>query len=82
MTLLQLILLIAIVLAGWPVGRFIASKTREELQAGKRWFKLIVCACIVAIVLSFFFASGENLLLLVASFAFILLLSLASIEKR
>ena len=76
---LQIILLIVIAFSGYPIGRFIASKTQEELQAGAKWFKLIMLACLIGIIISFFLETGSNLLLLIASFAFIFLLALASL---
>jgi len=82
MTILQLILLIVVMLSGWPVGRFIASKTTEELEAGKIWFKLICIISFIAIIASFFLIKGENLVFLVASCFFIFLLSLASLRHK
>lgn len=84
MTLLQLLLLIVVILAGWPIGRFIASKTQEELQAGRRWFKLIMLACAIGVTSSLFLAREDSMVLLIASFAFIFLLALASLlyKKR
>jgi len=79
MNLLQLILLIVITFSGYPIGRFIASKTQEELGGGAKWFKLIMLACPIGIVVSFFLEKGNNLLLLIASFAFIFLLASASL---
>lgn len=78
MTLLQLFLLIVITLSGWPVGRFIASKTSEELQAGRRWFRLIMLASFIGIIISLLLGEGDRMVLLTASFAFIFLLTLAS----
>lgn len=76
---LQIILLIAIAFSGYPIGRFIASKTQEELQAGAKWFKLIMLACAIGIIISLFLARENNMVLLIASFAFIFLLALASL---
>jgi len=82
MTILQLILLIIVMLSGWPAGRFIASKTTEELEAGKIWFKLICIVSFVAMLLSFFLIKGDTLVFLVASCFFIFLLSLASLMYK
>lgn len=85
MTLLQLLLLIVVILAGWPIGRFIASKTQEELQAGRHWFKLIMLVCAIGALISLFLAREDSMVLLIASFAFIFLLALASLlykEKK
>jgi len=43
------ICLVLIVLA-WPIGIFLASKTKEELKDGKKWFKAgIIFASILAV---------------------------------
>jgi len=76
---LQIILLIAIAFSSYPIGRFIASKTQEELQAGAKWFKLIMLACAIGIIISLFLARENSMVLLIASFAFIFLLTLASL---
>ena len=82
MTILQLILLIVVMLSGWPVGRFIASKTTEELEAGKIWFKLICAVSLAAVIISPFIFQGDTLVFLVASCFFIFLLSLASLMYK
>jgi len=82
MTILQLILLIVVMLSGWPAGRFIASKTTEELEAGKIWFKLICAASLIVAFASLFIFRDENLVFLVASCFFIFLLSLASLRYK
>ncbi|MEM4703303.1 MAG: hypothetical protein QXP53_02360 [Candidatus Pacearchaeota archaeon] len=66
-------------LSGFPVGLLIANTCKEELKPGRKWFKLIMLACLVVIVLSLFFSSGTNLLLLLAVFVFIFLLALAAL---
>lgn len=76
---LSLTLIIVIALLGYPIGLLIARLTKEELQAGKRWFKLLIIISAIAIATSILFATDEILIFLVASFAFILLLALASL---
>jgi len=76
---LQIILLIVIAFSGYPIGRFIASKTQEELGAGAKWFRLIMLACLIGIIISLFLARENSMVLLIASFAFIFLLALASL---
>lgn len=81
MTLLQFILLMLVVISAWPVGLFIASKTKEELKAGRLLFNIICLASGIGIIASFVFAKDETLLALVATFAFIFLLSLAALKQ-
>ena len=75
---LTLILIIVIALLGYPIGLLIAKLTHEELKAGKKYFKLLVLISAVAVIASILFTAGQTLLLLSASFVFILLLALAS----
>lgn len=75
---LTMLLLIIIALLGFPIGMLIAKLTKEELQAGRKWFKLLVILSAIAVIVSILFATGKTLLMLSASFAFILLLALAS----
>ena len=72
-------LIIIISLLGFPIGLIIAKFTKEELQAGKKWFLLIIIVCIMAIIISIIFIEGETLFFLISIFIFILLLSLASL---
>lgn len=76
---LTLIITIIIALAGFPAGLLIAKLTEEELKSGKKWFKLLAIAAAIAIILSAIFAQGETMLFLIASFVFVMLLSLASL---
>lgn len=75
---ISIILIIVIVLLGYPIGLLIAKLTKEELKAGRKWFRILVFVSAIAIVASILFTTGETLLFLVMSFVFILLLALAS----
>jgi hypothetical protein len=37
-----------IVIAGFPIGKVLAKKTKDELKDGQKWFKLIVILSLVA----------------------------------
>jgi len=78
----QIILLVVTVLLGYPVGRFIAANTKEELKAGKIWFKLIILICLIGIFASLIFIKGDNLISLIASFIFIILMIYASLKYK
>lgn len=78
MNTLQIILLAAMALLGYPVGKFIASKTKEELMPGRIYFKLIMLACALGIMTSLILLNGDKLILLASSLIFIFLLALAS----
>ena len=75
----QNILILIIALLGFPAGLFIAKMTKEELKAGRKWFKLLAIAAAIAIIASSIFARGEAMLFLIASFVFIELIALASL---
>jgi hypothetical protein len=81
MNALTIIISVIIALLGYPIGLFIASLTEEELKSGRKWFKLMILVCFIAILTSIFLATQETLLLLITSFSFILLLALASLVK-
>ena len=38
----QLIIGIAVLVLGIPIGMFLAKETSEELKQGQKWFKLII----------------------------------------
>jgi len=82
MTILQLFLLIAVMLSGWFIGRFISSKTKEELKAGKKWFKLLCLASLITAIYGLFALQGDELVFLIASCFFVFLLSLASLAYK
>lgn len=81
MNTIQVILLIAITLLGFPIGKFIAKHTKEELKAGKNWFLSIIFVCVFGIIISIFLFNGTNLFFMISAFVFILLLALASLKK-
>jgi len=39
---IKLLIGIGILLLGIPLGNYLASKTKEELKSGKKWFKIII----------------------------------------
>jgi hypothetical protein len=81
MNALQIILVILITLAGYPIGLLLANYTKEELKSGRKWFKLLMLFSIVMVIISFIFFSRNNLFFLLAVFIFIFLLTLASFIK-
>lgn len=81
MNLFQIILTIVIALAGYPLGLLLAHYTREELKKGRKWFKLVLMACVLGVIVSLIFSRGENLLFLIEVFVFMFLLALASLIK-
>ena len=81
MSILQLLIMFLIVFSGWPIGLFIASKTKEELKAGKKWFKTAITSCLVIVFASIFILKGDEMLLSVSAFTFMLMLFSAALKK-
>jgi len=81
MNALQIIAIIIIALAGYPIGLLLAYFTKEELKSGRLFFKIIMSFCIIAIIVTFIFSSSQNLFFLLAIFVFIFLMALASFLK-
>ena len=81
MNTITIILPIIISLLGYPIGLLIAKHTKEELKSGRKWFKLIIFICFLAIIASLIFTRDKTLLFLISSFVFIILLTLASLLK-
>jgi hypothetical protein len=81
MMLIQLILIIAIIAAAWPIGIFISKKVKDELKDGKKWFYLICFASMIGIVLGLFLLKGNDMILAESVLDFIFVLSLASIYE-
>lgn len=81
MNALQIIVAIIIALLGYPIGLLISRFAEDELEQGKKWFKLIIAICIMAIIVSIIGAKAETLLFFISAFVFIALLALASLIK-
>lgn len=51
---MQNLLYVLLLLAGFPVGYFLAWLARDELLAGKKWFLVLSVVCLItAIVVGF-----------------------------
>ena len=78
----QFVLTIILALAGYPIGLLIAHLTKEELQQGKKWFKLIMLMAVVVIVASLLLITDfEVLIFMLSILLFIFLIALASFIK-
>jgi len=78
---LQIILAIIVALLGYPVGLLIAKSTKEELKKGRKWFKLIMIASLLIMILSFLNETGTLLIFIETIFMFIFLMSFASFQE-
>ena len=66
---------IAFLLLAWPIGNFLARVTKEELRAGKKWFKLVVILSLMGGLIGL--AIGNDILLF--SFFFIAIVTSRSL---
>lgn len=70
---------IAILLLGIPIGNLLAKKTKEELRAGQKWFRLIIIISLICSVIALAVKNDA----LFFSFLFIALVTSRSlIQKR
>jgi hypothetical protein len=81
MNFIQIVLVIIVSLLGYPIGLLLAELTKEELKSGRSFFKIIMFLSLAALVLSFLFLKGGDLVFFIAIMIFIFLLTLASFIK-
>ena len=63
---IRLIIGIIVLLLGIPLGNWLAKTTKEELKAGKKWFKRIVILSLVGVLVGL--ASGNDVVLFTSAF--------------
>lgn len=66
---------ILVLTLGIPIGNYLAKMTKEELHAGKNWFKLIIIVSLLGSVLSLVFKND----VLLFSFLFIAIVTSRSL---
>ena len=44
---INLVIGIIVLALGFPIGSFLAKRTKEELKSGKKWFKIIIALGLV-----------------------------------
>jgi formate hydrogenlyase subunit 3/multisubunit Na+/H+ antiporter MnhD subunit len=74
----KIIIGIAILLLGIPVGSYLAEKTKDELKAGQKWFKLIIIISLACSVISLI--AGNDFLFF--SFLFIAMVTSRSLLSK
>jgi preprotein translocase subunit Sss1 len=75
--LIKLLIATIILILGIPIGNYLASKTKEELKQGKKWFKIIV---IVFSIIGFIGLIIKNDAILFSGF-FIAIVTSRSLER-
>lgn len=75
---LKIIIGIAVLALGIPIGDILAKNTHEELKQGKKWFILLVFISLMGAIISLIF-SEDSLLFI---FLFIAIVTSRSLEKK
>lgn len=73
----QIILGIALLALGIPIGNLLAKATKEELKSGKKYFKILIIASLVGALV--FLILGNDILLF--SLLFIAIVTSRSLKK-
>ncbi|OGJ12945.1 hypothetical protein A3K82_01660 [Candidatus Pacearchaeota archaeon RBG_19FT_COMBO_34_9] len=74
---IKLLLGIAVLLLGIPVGNLLAKATNDELKAGKKWFRIIVIMGLIGAVISLIFRNDA----LLFTFLFIVIVTNKSLRR-
>lgn len=75
---IRILLGILILLAGIPIGNFLAKITKEELSQGQIWFKLIVLMGFIGSIVSLILRND----VLFFTFLFIVIVTSRSLKQR
>jgi len=75
---IRILLGILILLAGIPIGNFLAKITKEELSQGQIWFKLIVLMGFIGSIVSLILRND----VLFFTFLFIVIITSRSLKQR
>jgi len=73
---LKIIIALAVLLLGVPIGNILARYTKEELKVGKMWFKLLMFVGVVGGIISLIFQQDA----LMFTFFFIAIVSSRSLR--
>ena len=74
---IKILIGVAFIILGIPIGNYLAKQTKEELRSGKKWFKRIVILSLLGVLIGL--ATGNDVLLF--SFAFIAIVTSRSLRK-
>lgn len=73
----KLIIGVLFLILGFPIGNFLAKKTKEELKKGQKWFKLIIIVSLITGIIGLIL--GNDILMF--SFFFIAIIASRSLKK-
>jgi hypothetical protein len=75
---LKVVIGIAVLILGIPIGNILAKKTREELRGGQRWFNLLVITSLAGGMIAAILGSDT----LMFSFFFIAIVTSRSLRRH
>ena len=73
---IKIVIGIALIILGFPIGNLLARITKEELKSGQKWFKIIIILGFICGIISLIF--GNDILLF--SFLFIAIVTSRSLK--
>ena len=74
----KLIIGIGVLILGFPIGMFLALKTKEELKSGQKWFRLIILLGFVGAIVGLILGNDG----LLFGFLFILVVTSGSLRFK
>jgi hypothetical protein len=74
---IKLLLGIAVLLLGFPIGNYLAKITEDELKSGQKWFKRIILISLIGVVIGLIIRND----VLLFTFAFIAIVTSRSLRK-
>jgi len=74
----SLIIGVAILALGIPLGNLLAKTTKEELSQGKKWFKLLITVSLIGAVISLIFKNNA----IMYGLLFIAIVASGSLNKK
>ena len=74
---IRLIMGVLILLLGFPIGIFLAKKTKEELKEGQKWFRIIIIVSLAGGVIGLIL--GNDILMF--SFFFIAIVTSRGLKR-
>jgi hypothetical protein len=74
----KLLIGIAVLLLGIPIGNILAKNTKEELKGGRGWFLLLIALSLIGAIINLIFLNDA----LLFTFLFIAIVTSRSLKKR
>lgn len=75
---IKILIGIAVLLLGFPLGNFLAKMTKEELKSGQKWFRLAIVLFSIGAIVSLIV--GNDILLF--TFLFMIIVTSRSIKSK